>query len=61
MAGLVSGLSPTQILKMSGTNLLLCCFRFDESLLFDMITNRKIDQVKVPAQSAKHSVKVLAV
>jgi len=61
MAGLVSGLSPAQILKMSGTNLLLCCFRFDESLLFDMITDHKINRVTAPAPLASRPVKALAV
>ena len=58
MASLVSGLSPAQVLKMSGTNLLLCCFRFDESLLFDMITDHKINRVTA---SAPLSAKALAV
>ena len=41
MADLVAGLSPAQLLKMSATNLLLCSFRFDESLLLNMITDQK--------------------
>jgi len=44
MADLVSGLSPAQLHKMSATNLLLCCFRFDESLLLNMITDHQINR-----------------
>jgi len=49
MADLVAGLSPAQLLKMSGTNLLLCCFRFDESLLLNMISDHKKTRVMSPA------------
>lgn len=37
MADLISGLSPAQMLKMSATNMLLCCFRFDEKLMLNMV------------------------
>ena len=56
MADLVSGLSPAQLLKMSGTNLLLCCFRFDESLLLNMITDHKISRGMSPALSSSQAV-----
>ena len=49
MAGLVAGLSSPQLLKMAASNMLLCRFRFDEKLLFSMITdynkNRMMSQV----------------
>ena len=63
MADLVSGLSPSQLQRMSATNLLLCCFRFDESLLLNMITDHQLNRVmtselssakKVPALAAQH-------
>lgn len=60
MADLVSGLSPAQLLKMSGTNLLLCCFRFDESLLLNMITDHKIVRGMSPVLSASQPVAALA-
>lgn len=43
MADLVSGLSPAQLLKMSASNMLLCCFLFDERLLFSMLSDYKKD------------------
>ena len=60
MADLVSGLSPAQLLKMSGTNLLLCCFRFDESLLLNMITDHKVNRGMSPALSASQPVEAFA-
>ncbi len=43
MADLVAGLSPAQMLKMSASNMLLCCFRFDDSLLLNMLGNYQKD------------------
>ena len=60
LAELVSGLSSAQLLKMSGTNLLLCCFRFDESLLLNMISEQKIDRGVSAAHSANQAVEALA-
>lgn len=45
MADLVSGLSPAQMLKMSASNMLLCCFRFDDRLLLNMLGDYKKDGV----------------
>ena len=45
MADLVAGLSPAQLAKMAACNMLLCCFRFDESLLLNMITDHKNERV----------------
>jgi len=59
MADLVSGLSPAQLLKMSGTNMLLCSFRFDESLLLNMLTDHKLTRGAAPALKAKHPTTVL--
>ena len=60
LADLVSGLSSAQLLKMSGTNLLLCCFRFDESLLLNLITEQKIERGVSPVHSANQAVEALA-
>ncbi len=43
MADLVAGLSSAQLLKMSASNMLLCCFRFDESLLLNLVGDYKKD------------------
>lgn len=51
MAGLVAGLSPAQLLKMSASNMLLCCFRFDERLMFNMLSDYKKDGVLAKSSS----------
>lgn len=56
MAEMVAGLSPAQLQKMSGTNMLLCCFRFDESLLLNMVADRGLGM----ARSANQPVAALA-
>lgn len=43
LADLVSGLSPAQLLKMSASNMLLCCFHFDEDVMFNMLNDYKKD------------------
>jgi flagellar transcriptional activator FlhD len=45
MAGLVAGLSPAQLLKMSATNMMMCSFHFDESLLLDMVSGYSKDRL----------------
>lgn len=57
MAELVAGLSSAQIAKMSGTNLLLCCFHLDESLLFNMIADHGMAKA---ARSANQPAAALA-
>ena len=52
MAELVAGLSPAQLAKMAACNMLLCCFRFDVSLLLNMITDHKNEQVISQARQA---------
>jgi len=45
MADLLSGLTPAQLLKMAGSNMLLCAFRFDERLLLNMVTDYNKDRM----------------
>jgi flagellar transcriptional activator FlhD len=41
LADLVVGLSPAQMLKMSASNMLLCCFRLDERVMLNMLGDYK--------------------
>lgn len=41
LVDLVAGLSPAQLLKMSASNMLLCCFQFDERAMLNMLTDYK--------------------
>ena len=52
MADLVIGLSPAQLVKMAACNMLLCCFRFDENLLLNMITDNKSSRMMSQARQA---------
>jgi flagellar transcriptional activator FlhD len=60
MAGLVAGLSPAQLLKMSASNMLLCCFRFDERLLLNMLSDYKKDGVLAKSSSVTPKAKRMA-
>lgn len=52
LADLIVGLSPAQLLKMASANMLLCRFRFDERLLFNMITDYNRDRMMSQAHAA---------
>lgn len=60
MVDLVAGLSSAQLLKMSATNLMLCSFHFDESVMLDMISNHTRGGMIASATSANQSVAALA-
>lgn len=51
-ADLISGLTPAQLLKMSSSNMLLCCFRLDENVLLNMITGYNKDRMMSQAHTA---------
>jgi len=41
VAGLLEGLTPGQILKMAASEMLLCSFRFDDTLLLDLLASHE--------------------
>ncbi len=45
LADLIASLTPNQLIKMAASNMLVCRFRFDESLLFNMITDYSKDRL----------------
>ncbi len=51
MADLIAGLSPTQIMKMAATNMMLCRLRFDERLLLNMISDFNKDRMMSQAHA----------
>jgi flagellar transcriptional activator FlhD len=51
LADLIVGLSPAQLLKMAASNMLLCCFRFDERLLLNMVTDYNKDRMMSQAHA----------
>ena len=51
LADLMVGLSSAQLLKMAASNMLLCCFRFDERLLLNMISDFNKDRMMSQAHA----------
>jgi flagellar transcriptional activator FlhD len=51
MADLISGLTTAQILKMAGSNMMLCRFRFDERLMLNMISDFNKDRMMSQAHA----------
>ncbi|MDD5296599.1 MAG: flagellar transcriptional regulator FlhD [Rhodocyclaceae bacterium] len=43
IASIIGRLTPGQLLKMAATDMLLCRFRFDDSLILDLLSNHQRD------------------
>ncbi len=57
LADLVAGLSPAQLLKMSASNMLLCCFHFDEHAMLNMLTDyKKSNSLTVATKTERQAV-----
>lgn len=52
LADVLAGLSPSQIIKMAASNMLLCRFRFDENLLLGMLAGYNKDRLASQAHAA---------
>lgn len=44
VADILDRLTPGQILKMAGSDMLLCSFRFNDTLLLDLLSNHERDR-----------------
>ena len=44
IADMLDHLTPGQVLKMAGSNMLLCSFRFDDTLLLNLLANHERDR-----------------
>ena len=44
LADLIDALTPGQLLKMAASNLLMCRFRFDEKLVWELLTSHSRDR-----------------
>lgn len=44
IADILERLTPGQVLKMAGSDMLLCSFRFDDALLLDLLSNHERDR-----------------
>ena len=52
LAEVVGNLTPTQIIKMAASNMLLCRFRFDENLLLNLLADFNKDRLMSQAHAA---------
>lgn len=44
LADLIASLTPGQVLKMASSSLLICRFRFDERMIWDLLTSHARDR-----------------
>jgi flagellar transcriptional activator FlhD len=44
IANILDRLTPGQVLKMAGSDMLLCSFRFDDTLLLNLLANHERDR-----------------
>ena len=54
-ADLISSLSPAQILKIASGNMLLCRFRVDDDIVWNLLTNHTASKVNNDATSRLHA------
>jgi flagellar transcriptional activator FlhD len=54
-ADLISALSPAQILKISSGNMLLCRFRVDDDMVWNLLTNHTVSKVDNDATTKLHA------
>lgn len=52
LADVIAGLTPAQVVRMAASNMLLCRFRFDETLLLNMVTDYAKDRMMSQAHAA---------
>lgn len=52
LVDVVAGLSPAQVVKMAASNMLLFRFRFDETLLLNMVSDYSKDRMMSRAHAA---------
>jgi len=64
LVDVIDNLTPSQIIKMAASNMLLCRFRFDENLLLNLVDdfsrNRKMSQAHAAILMSAHPVEELA-
>jgi flagellar transcriptional activator FlhD len=46
VADIVANLSTAQILKIAGTNMLMCQFRFDDEIVWNLLTSHSEDRAR---------------
>ena len=59
-ADLLAALSPAQMIKVASTNLLLCRFRIDDSMVWNLLTNHNLRKAENDGVSRLHAGILLA-
>jgi flagellar transcriptional activator FlhD len=59
-ADLIAVLSPAQIMKISSGNMLLCRFRVDDDLVWQLLTNHNVNKVDNDSTTKLHASILLA-
>ena len=54
-ADLIGALSPAQIIKIASGNMLLCRFRVDDDIVWNLLTNHSINRVDNDATTKLHA------
>jgi flagellar transcriptional activator FlhD len=54
-AELIASLSPAQILKIASSNMLLCRFRVDDDIVWNLLTNHGVSKVDNDATTKLHA------
>ena len=54
-ATMIATLSPSQILKIASSNMLLCRFRVDDDMVWGLLTNHNVNKVDNDATTKLHA------
>ena len=54
-ADLISALSPAQIIRIASSNMLLCRFRVDDDMVWNLLTNHSVSKVDNDATTKLHA------
>ncbi|TAH11658.1 MAG: flagellar transcriptional regulator FlhD [Curvibacter sp.] len=54
-ANMISALSPAQVMRIASTNMLLCRFRVDDDMVWNLLTNHNANKVDNDATTKLHA------
>ena len=54
-ADLIAALSPAQVVRIASSNMLLCRFRVDDEIVWNLLTNHSINKVDNDATTKLHA------
>jgi flagellar transcriptional activator FlhD len=54
-ADLIAALSPAQIVRIASSNMLLCRFRVDDEMVWNLLTNHSVNKVDNDATTKLHA------